>query len=144
MEKLLISACLLGNKCRYDGKDNALDILDELKEKYELIPVCPEVDGGLPTPRYPSEIRGDKVINSQNEDNTAYFLKGAKKAIALVKKYHIRYALLKAKSPSCGKDYIYDGSFNHVLTSGNGILVRELLKLGVTIYNEQDVRRLLS
>ena len=98
MEKLLISACLLGNKCRYDGKDNALDILDELKEKYELIPVCPEVDGGLPTPRFPSEIRGDKVMNSQNEDNTAYFLKGAEKAIALVKKYHIRYALLKAKS----------------------------------------------
>lgn len=144
MEKLLISACLLGNKCRYDGKDNVLDIIDELKEKYELIPVCPEVDGGLPTPRFPSEIRGDKVINSQNEDNTAYFLKGAKKAIALVKKHHIRYALLKAKSTSCGKDYIYDGSFNHVLTSGNGILVRELLKLGVTIYNEQDVRRLLS
>lgn len=144
MEKLLISACLLGNKCRYDGKDNVLDIIDELKEKYELIPVCPEVDGGLPTPRFPSEIRGDKVMNSQNEDNTAYFLKGAKKAITLVKKHHIRYALLKAKNPSCGKDYIYDGSFNHVLTSGNGILVRELLKLGVTIYNEQDVRRLLS
>lgn len=73
MEKLLISACLLGNKCRYDGEDNALSILDELKEKYELIPVCPEVDGGLPTPRFPSEIRGDKVVNSQNEDNTAYF-----------------------------------------------------------------------
>ena len=144
MEKILVSACLLGKKTRYDGKDNYIPSMEELAKHFEIIPICPEVEGGLPTPRLPSEILDGKVINVEGEDNTAYFLLGAKEALQKAKEYGIRYAILKAKSPSCGASEIYDGTFTHTLKKGDGITAALLKEAGVTLYNETNFRRLFE
>lgn len=144
MEKILVSACLLGKKTRYDGKDNYIPSIEELAKHFEIIPICPEVEGGLPTPRLPSEILDGKVINVEGEDNTAYFLLGAKEALKKAKKYGIRYAILKAKSPSCGVSEIYDGTFTHTLKKGDGMTAALLKEAGVTLYNETNFRRLFE
>ncbi len=137
MEKLLISSCLLGNNCRYDGKSNKLEKLNKLKQYYELVPVCPEVDGGLPTPRVPSEIKNNKVINKENEDNTSYFKKGAEIALSICKEQNITKALLKSKSPSCGSNKIYDGTFTNTIIDGDGVTAKLLKERDVKdLYNE--------
>lgn len=137
MEKVLISACLLGCACRYDGECREYDMGD-IKDRYELIPFCPEIFGGLPTPRIPSEIRGDKVINSMGEDVTDKFLKGANEALRLCRMLGIKKAVLKSNSPSCGKGYVYDGTFSGRLTEGDGITARLLSANGIDIKNEND------
>ncbi len=139
MEKILVSACLVGQKCRYDGKSNYQEQLMILQDKYEFILICPEVDGGLSIPRYPSEIKGGRVINNQGEDVSAYFIKGAKHALELAKKYGITKAILKSKSPSCGNRQIYDGNFNKHLIEGDGITASLLKAHGITIYDENHV-----
>ncbi len=139
-EKLLISACLFGANVKYDGKNNKIDI-SKLNKKYELIPFCPEVEGGLPTPRPPSEIISNKplkIINSSGEDVTHYFLKGAKKALYICQKFNIKKALLKENSPSCGKNFIYDGSFSKILKRGQGITTSLLSKNSIKIFSEKE------
>ena len=134
-EKILISACLLGENVKYDGKNNKIDI-SSLEDKYELIPFCPEVEGGLPIPRSPSEIVSNsplKLINKEGKDVTKEFVLGAKKCVELVKKEGIKKAVLKAKSPSCGVGKVYDGSFSKKLVDGDGVTVRELKKIGVEV-----------
>ena len=123
MENLLVSACLLGFNCKYNGGNNALpaEALEKLRRQYRLIPVCPETAGGLPVPREPSERRGERVINRAGQDVTAEFQKGAELAAALVRRFQIRKALLKSNSPSCGSGSIYDGSFSGTLTVGDGV-----------------------
>ena len=123
MEKLLVSACLLGFNCKYNGGNNALpaEALEKLRRQYRLIPVCPETAGGLPVPREPSERRGERVINRAGQDVTAEFQKGAELAAALARRFQIRKALLKSNSPSCGSGSIYDGSFSGTLTVGDGV-----------------------
>jgi uncharacterized protein YbbK (DUF523 family) len=123
METLLISACLLGANCKYNGGNNALppEVLERLRQRYRLIPVCPETAGGLPIPREPSERRGERVINRVGQDVTAEFQKGAELAAALARRFQIRKALLKSNSPSCGSGSIYDGSFSGTLTVGDGV-----------------------
>lgn len=143
MENLLISACLLGMKCRYDGKDNKITYLDELKRKYHLIPVCPEVYGGLGTPRLPSEISGGRVINKAGADMSAYFEKGAEEALLLARMFHCRLALFKERSPSCGGKTVYDGTFQGRLTEGSGIAALLLAKNGIKIIGESEGERLL-
>ena len=106
MEYLLISSCLLGNNVKYNGKNNYIKEVELLKNKYNLIVICPEVMGGLSIPRIPSEILNDKVINKEGIDVTSNFIKGKDEAIKLVKKYNIKKALLKEGSPSCGSKYI--------------------------------------
>ncbi|MBR5535598.1 MAG: DUF523 domain-containing protein [Clostridia bacterium] len=143
MDNLLISACLLGLSCRYDGESRDYDLKD-VKEKFNLIPICPEIYGGLPTPRVPSEIRENGVFNREGLDVTAQYEKGAREALHLAKLFDVKYALLKAKSPSCGSGEIYDGSFSGTLTKGDGITARLLKENGIEVFTENNMVKLLK
>lgn len=138
MEKLLISACLLGEPCRYDGLSKPLDAdkLAALRARYELIPVCPEQAGGLPTPRIPSERRGARVINRAGEDVTAQFRRGAALALRLARENGCGRALLKERSPSCGSGEIYDGSFTGRVVPGDGVAAEALKAADVRVCGE--------
>ena len=138
-EKLLISACLMGIGCRYDGKEVKKIDLTPLLEKYELIPICPEIYGGLPTPRTPSERVGDRVIMRDGRDVTAEFNRGGEYACRLAEITGARLALLKEKSPSCGSGEIYDGSFTGRLTEGYGVAAEMLLASGVRVFGESQL-----
>ena len=127
MDKLLVSACLLGTPCRYDGKSKADARVQALMGKYEIVPVCPEQLGGLPTPRVPSERRGERV---------------AEAALALCQQNGCEAAVLKEKSPSCGCGQIYDGTFSRRLIAGDGVTAEALKAHGITIYGESDVEKL--
>lgn len=138
MERYIVSACLVGKNTKYNGGNNKNNkIIEFLKDK-EYITVCPEVSGGLPTPRHPSEIINDKVINDINEDVTIQFKIGSALEIERVKMFKATKAILKSKSPSCGVDEVYDGTFTKTLTQGDGIFVKELKKLGIEILTELD------
>ncbi len=143
MEKLIISACLLGTNCKYNGGNNYVNIVEELKKKYELIPICPEVMGGLDIPRISAEIKDGIVINKEGIDVSSYFNKGALMVLDTIKKLNIKYAVLKDGSPSCGSTYIYDGSFNNIKISGMGITAKALYEKGIIIYNENNIGELL-
>ena len=140
---LLISSCLLGIKCRYDGGRKALGCLDELMEKHVLIPVCPEVVGGLPTPRVPAERIGDKVITKDGRDVTAEYEKGAQEALRLAQMTGCTHALLKERSPSCGCGVIYDGTFTGGLFEGDGVCGELLKKHGIEVLGESRAQELL-
>ncbi len=145
-EKLLISACLFGENVRYDGKNNLIKELDQLKEKYELVPVCPEVMGGMVIPRIPSEIVSISPLKVQNEfgiDTTVFFTDGAMQTLYICQKYDIRKALLKSKSPSCGNIEIYDGNFNGTLVKGQGITTNILLQNNIEVFNENQIGDLI-
>ena len=139
MDNVLISACLLGVGCRYDGESREYD-LKHLKEKYNLIPICPEIYGGLPTPRAPSEIKGDEVINREGIPVTEQYNKGAYETLKLAKLFDVKFAVLKAKSPSCGKGWVYDGTFTRHLIEGDGITVRLLKQHGIPIFTEDEIK----
>ena len=145
MEKLLISACLLGISSRYDGRSKQVisdeDITD-LSSRYQLVPFCPEIYGGLPTPRTPSERQGSEVFMKDGTRVTENYNKGAAEALLLCQKLGIKKALLKAKSPSCGKGQIYDGSFSGTLTEGNGVTAELLMKNGISVYTEDEIKKL--
>ena len=143
MKKILVSACLLGTPCRYDGKSKPCDAVIALSRYFELIPVCPEVMGGLSTPRVPAERTGDKVITENGKEVTKEYLLGAQNALRTAKENDCRIAVLKEKSPSCGKGRIYDGSHSRTLTEGNGTAAELLLKNGITVLGESEAERLL-
>lgn len=136
---ILVSACLLGVNCRYDGKNNKNSELCLIMNKYNLIPICPEQLGGMTTPRLPSEIIGGRVINSQGRDISYHFIKGAQEALYIAKAYNCKRAILKSKSPSCGYGSIYDGSFSGKLIDGNGICAEMLINNGIEIFTENDL-----
>lgn len=144
--KLLISACLLGEPCRYDGKSRPLPAatLARLRSQFELIPVCPEVLGGLPTPRVPSELQGERVVTADGRDVTAEYTRGAQAALTIAREHGVSAALLKERSPSCGKGEIYDGSFTRTLKTGNGVTAERLLEAGFTVYGESEIERLIK
>ena len=142
-ENLLVSSCLLGNNTKYNGKNNYMPKIEEIKEKYNIIVICPEVMGGLSTPRNPSEILGDKVISNVGADVTLEFNRGAGIAYELALKHNVKKALLKNGSPSCGKDKIYDGTFTGTKINGSGITVRLLEKLDIEIFSEDEIDKLL-
>ena len=144
-QHLLISLCLLGEPCRYDGKSVPLDgtIIEKLKEKYTLVTVCPEQEGGLPTPRIPAERQGKNVVRRDGVDVTAEYRKGAEVALSLCRRFGISIALMKAKSPSCGAGRIYDGTFSGTLTDGDGVTVSLLSGNGIKIFTENDINSLL-
>ena len=144
MEKILISACLVGDKCKYDGKSNYSPKIKDLLEKYELVPFCPEVEGGLKTPRIPSEIKNDKVINQKGIDVTRAFEEGANKALTICKYLNINIAILKEKSPSCGVHEIHDGSFNNRIIPGQGVLTKLLIKNGIRVISENEIEEFLK
>lgn len=145
MEALLISACLLGSNCKYSGGNNALPAaaLARLRARYRLIPACPETAGGLPIPRQPSERKGKRVVSKTGCDVTAEFEKGADVALALARRYGCRKALLKANSPSCGSGRIYDGTFTGTLIDGDGAAAEKLRALGVAVYSEKELDKLI-
>ncbi len=146
MEHLLISACLLGFECKYSGGSNALDAaaLAALRERFRLIPVCPESAGGLPTPRAPSERQGEKVVSKLGQDVTGEYRKGADTALYLARRYGCTRALLKERSPSCGSGAIYDGSFTGNLIPGDGVAAQALKAAGITVLGEKDIEKILA
>lgn len=143
MEKILVSACLLGIPCRYDGKSMPNERVMALKEKYTLIPVCPEIYGGLPTPRTPSERIGELVLMKDGTDVTENYNRGADATLKIAEINGAKIAILKAKSPSCGKGMIYDGSFSGTLTAGDGVAAEKLTRVGITVLTENEIDRIL-
>ncbi len=141
-EKILVSACFLKPGFKYDGTDNYNEKVLKLQERYDFVLVCPEVDGGLPSPRLASERLGDIVINTQGDDVTDCFFKGANQALLLAKENNCQKALLKARSPSCGKNVIYDGSFTHTKINGHGVACELLLKNGIKVFTEDEIEQL--
>lgn len=141
---LLVSACLLGVCCRYDGECKPCDQVIKLRERFTLLPVCPEVDGGLPTPRTPSERVGDKVLMRDGKDVTHNYRLGAEMALDRAESFGVSAAVLKARSPSCGKDKIYDGSFSGSLTDGHGVAAELLINHGIKVYSEEEIEDLLK
>ena len=136
--KILVSACLLGCACRYDGGSKGCEKVIALAEKHRLVPVCPEQLGGLPTPRPPAEIRGNRVMNREGADVTQQYQKGAEETLRLAQLLGCGCAILKARSPSCGSGSIYDGAFCGVLTEGDGVTARLLKAKGLPVLTEED------
>lgn len=133
-----ISACLCGVCCRYDGKTKCIPEIRKLFDDGKAILVCPEVMGGMPTPRKPSEIKGDRVVNCDGEDTTEFFVRGAEQVLALCRKYNIEKAILKQNSPSCGSLHIYDGTFSGTLIDGKGVTTLLLSENGVSVIGEEQ------
>ena len=139
---ILISGCLLGLKCRYDAKEKKLPEIEKLIGLYNLIPVCPEQLGGLPTPRIPAERVKDRVITQVGVDVTKEYQIGAEEALKIAKLYNCKKAILKEKSPSCGCGKIYDGTFSRNLIVGNGVTAELLLKNGIEVFGESEIDKL--
>jgi uncharacterized protein YbbK (DUF523 family) len=135
----LCSACLLGLKCRYDGKSKPHEKVINLAAKETLIPVCPEQLGGLSTPRKPAERKSGCVITEDGGDVTANFENGAKQVLELAKLYNIKSAILKQRSPSCGCGQIYDGTFSGAIIDGDGITTKFLKENGIEVLTEDDL-----
>ena len=150
MEKLLVSRCLLGHKVRYDGGAHGpFDLLQRWQDEGRVVPLCPEVAGGLATPRPPAEIPGGQgsqvlegarpVLTDGGVDVTAQFVAGAEIALQLVQQHGLRVAVLKARSPSCGNTHNYDGSFSGTLIAGEGVTAALLRRAGVMVFNESQL-----
>lgn len=150
MHKVLVSRCLLGHRVRYDGGAHGpYDLLQQWLDEGRVVALCPEVAGGLPTPRPPAEIAGGQgaqvldgrlpVLTIDGADVTSAFVAGAQQALALVHEHGIRLALLKARSPSCGNLENYDGSFRGVRVAGEGVTAALLRRAGVQVFNEQQL-----
>lgn len=148
--KVLVSACLLGQPVRYDGRASGHpDLLQRWQAEGRVVPLCPEVAGGLPTPRPPAEIPGGqgaqvlagraRVIAVSGEDVSEAFLAGAQLALALVRRHGIRVAVLKSGSPSCGNRLTYDGSFSGVKVPGEGVTTALLRREGVLVFSELEL-----
>lgn len=142
--KLLVSACLLGVNCRYDGGGNPLPDLAPLLAQHDCVPICPEILGGLPTPRAPAERQGIQVVNKDGQDVTEAFARGAQETVKLAELFHCEAALLKERSPSCGIGMIYDGSFSKTLTPGDGMTAQALKAKGLPVYGESELDALLE
>ncbi|MBQ2966791.1 MAG: DUF523 domain-containing protein [Clostridia bacterium] len=138
---ILVSACLLGEKCKYNGSDNKNDAVIQFLKGKRYVAVCPEMMGGLPAPRLPSEIVDKKVIQKDGTDVTAFFEAGAKQVADMAEKYNVKLAILKANSPSCGAGSIYDGTFSGTLIAGNGITAEKLLKMGIAVKTEKELEK---
>ncbi len=137
-EKILVSACLLGEACRYDGASKPNARVIELTKKYDVIPICPEMLGGLPCPRIPAEQQGVRVVNAVGTDVTEAYRRGAEETVAIAMREQPIFAILKARSPSCGHGFVYDGSFEGRLIPGEGTATAALLKLGLPVFTEEE------
>jgi len=149
---LLVSACLLGINCKYNGGNNTNKDIVELRSKFKLVPVCPEQLGGCATPRLAAEIQdGDgrdvlegtaKVIRKNGIDVSSEFRKGAEEVLKIAELMNIDIAILKARSPSCGSGYIYDGTFSGKLKEGNGVTAEILKRNGIKVISEEEIDKL--
>lgn len=142
--QILVSACLCGEPCRYDGKSSRLEELARLREVGLALAVCPERDGGLGVPRPPCELQAGRALTREGQDCTAAFMAGSRLALALAEKYGISRAVLKDKSPSCGVRHIYDGSFSGRLVEGRGLAAALLAQAGLRLACEDDYGELLD
>ncbi|OPZ90866.1 MAG: hypothetical protein BWY74_02167 [Firmicutes bacterium ADurb.Bin419] len=152
MNILLVSACLLGINCKYNGGNNANKDIVELRSKFKLVPVCPEQLGGCATPRLAAEIQGGdgrdvlegtaKVIRKNGIDVSSEFRKGAQEVLKIAELMNIDIAILKARSPSCGAGYIYDGTFSGKLKEGNGVTAEILKRNGIKVITEEEIDKL--
>ena len=145
--KILISSCLLGQEVRYDGKSSLssipnLELFNKITNSCEIFSICPEVAGGLETPREPAEGKNGKVVTNSGLDLTNEFLFGASETLKLCLQEEIKVALLKAKSPSCGNIKVYDGTFSRTLIDGSGETAKLLMENGVKVFNEQQLEEL--
>lgn len=143
---ILLSACLVGLNCKYNGGNNYNEQVYNLIKEGKAIPVCPEQLGGLTTPRTPAEIRiidGERrVFTSEGADVTDQFYKGSENVLEFAKKLNIKTAVLKSKSPTCGCGKIYNGNFENQLIDGNGILTQMLLDNGIEVINSDDIQKI--
>ena len=137
-DKILVSACLAGCKCRYDGGSEEVGYIVELTNSKKTVLVCPEQLGEMSTPRAPSERKGDKVVSIDGTDVTNQFMLGANKTLVCAKENKIAFAIMKSDSPSCGCGKIYNGNFDGTLVDGNGVTVDLLIDNGVKIMNEVE------
>jgi len=135
----LCSGCLLGIRCRYDGKSKPHKKVIELSKKETLVPVCPEQSGGLPTPREQSELKGTKVITRSGNDVTGYFGKGAKEVLKIARLLGVKEAILKQRSGACGSGQIYDGTFSGKVVAGDGITAALLKQNGIAVISEEEL-----
>ena len=142
--KVLISACLLGDNVKYSGGNNLTPELVTLLEKYnvKIVKICPECFAGLPIPRVPSEIRGDKVFSKDGWDITEEFLSGAEKTYQIAKRKQVDFAILKERSPSCGSTHIYDGSFSGNIILGQGITAKRLTEEKIKVFSEENLEEI--
>lgn len=138
---ILVSACLLGINCRYDGNSKLIEQLYTLKDKHNLIPICPEIYGGMKTPREPSEKIENKIVSKDGKDVTEYFERGANETLKIAKFFDCAFAILKERSPSCGYGKIYDGSFSGTLVDGNGMTAELLDQNGIAIIGESLIEK---
>ena len=141
---ILVSACLLGTACRYDGRSKADAAVTALLARHTLIPVCGEIFGGLPTPRPPAERRGARVVTKDGRDVTVAYRRGAEEVVRLARLYGARAAILKERSPSCGRGEVYDGTFTGTLTAGDGVTAALLEEHGIPVYGESRIEELLK
>jgi uncharacterized protein YbbK (DUF523 family) len=151
--KILVSACLLGNKVRYDANDvpTKSDLLDVWRAEGRLVSFCPEVAGGLSVPRLPAEIIGTdgnavldgtaKVVDNQGTDVSEFFINGAKKALEAAQSNNIKVAILKSKSPSCGSSFIYDGTFSSVQKVGQGVTTALFERNGIKVFSDLEIEK---
>ena len=140
--KIAVSACLLGEKCRYDGTDRFNEELYELLKGHTVVPVCPEVMGGLSVPHEPCEIKGNYVYTRDGKDITDYIMLGVSNSLEMYYGYDCDFAILKTKSPSCGKGQTYDGTYNGQLIEGDGLLVRELKGDNEEVFTEEEIEKI--
>ncbi len=140
----LVSACLLGTPCRYDGASKPISpAIRALMQAHTLIPICPEILGGLPTPRVPAERVGARVLTKEGADVTAAYQRGAAEVLRLLRLFEADGVILQEKSPSCGKAGIYDGSFSRRLIPGMGVTAAALFEAGVPLYTPEELSVLL-
>ncbi len=142
--KVLVSACLLGVSCRYDGQSKSYPLMDELCRRHEAVPVCPEIMGGLPTPRTPAERQGERVVTKNGVDVTAQYRRGAEEVLRLARKLGCTVAVLKERSPSCGSGRVYDGTFTGTLTEGFGVAAEVLRAAGIRVLGESELATFLA
>ena len=137
--KIMVSACLLGENCKYNGGNNRNERVLRYVDGHEIIPVCPEMLGGLPCPRKPVEWVGDRVLTRDGDDCTEAFRIGVQRALAAIDGKQIDLAILQSRSPTCGVKQIYDGTFSGVRIAGQGALARALKEKGVPLMDAEDV-----
>lgn len=142
--KILVSACLLGENCKYNGGNNYNEDVAALSEYFEIIPICPEYFGGLAVPREPCEIKDGRVISKDGVDLTDEFNLGAQHTLYIAQEKNCAAALLKEHSPSCGYGEIYDGTFTHAVVKGNGVTADLLEKNDLLIFGESKVKKILE
>ncbi len=137
--KIAVSACLLGHNCKYNGGNNRSQKVLDYIEGHEVIPVCPEVAGGMPIPRIPVELRDGKAINREGEDVTEFFRQGVEKTMEKLNGQDIALAILQPRSPSCGCKQIYDGTFTKTLIEGKGMFAQALVEAGIPMMDGDDL-----